>query len=177
MNDSKISVRYAKALFESASEKKVLDEVRRDMDEIQTICRLPEFQYLVTTPVMKESQKCDVINTILGKSIHPLSLSLLNLVFQNGRELFIEAIARNYVDFYKKSMGIKTATFTTAAPMPDSMHLQVKKIIEETLNSTVELKTEQKEELIGGFIIRLDNQQYDASVLSSLKSVRKQLLK
>lgn len=177
MNDSKISVRYAKALFESASEKRVLDEVRRDMEDIQKICRLPEFQYLVSTPVMKESQKCDVIDSIFSKSIHPLSLSLLTLVFQNGRELFIEAIARNYVGFYKKSKGITTATFTTATVMPDSMHLQVKKIIEEALKSPVELKTEQKEDLIGGFLIRLDNQQYDASVSSSLKNVRKQLLK
>ena len=176
MNDSKISVRYAKALFESAKEKDVLDKVREDMEDVQKICLIPEFQYLIETPVMKESQKRDVLDTILGKSLHPLTISLLNMVFSNGRELFIQAIARNFIDLYKKNKGIKSATFISAAPVSEAMHAKVKKIIQKVVNSPVELKVEDNEELIGGFVIRIDNQQYDASVANSLKEVKKELL-
>ena len=37
MNDSKISVRYAKALFQSALEKNILDKVNQDMFFISEI--------------------------------------------------------------------------------------------------------------------------------------------
>jgi F-type H+-transporting ATPase subunit delta len=44
------------------------------------------------------------------------------------------------------------------------------------MNTSVELKVEENKELIGGFVIRIDDKQYDASVASSLKEVKKQLL-
>jgi len=176
MNDSKISVRYARALFESARDQKVLDTIRTDMESVQEVCKIPEFQYLVVTPVMKESQKCEVVDTILKQNVHPLTLSLLNLVFRNGREAYIQAIARNFVDMYKKEKGIRTATFTSAVKVSGDVKSAVEKMIKETLKTSVELEMETKEDLIGGFVIRIDDQQYDASVAQSLRKVKKQLL-
>lgn len=176
MNDSKISVRYAKALFESASEQKVLDHVRKDMEEVQSICAVSEFEYLVSNPVMKESDKCDALAKVLGEKIHPLSKALLDLVFKNGREQFIQAIARNFIGLYKKEKGIKSVTFSTATVVTNEIRTKVEKIIQEALNSPVELQSEKKDELIGGFVVRIEDQQYDASVATSLKKVRKQLL-
>ena len=40
MNDSKISVRYSRALFQSALEKKILDKVNQDMILISEICKV-----------------------------------------------------------------------------------------------------------------------------------------
>jgi F-type H+-transporting ATPase subunit delta len=69
MNDSKISVRYAKALFESAKEKDLLDEVSADMVEVQGIYMIPEFNDMLVNPVMKESQKYSVLDKVLGKKV------------------------------------------------------------------------------------------------------------
>jgi F-type H+-transporting ATPase subunit delta len=176
MNDSKISVRYAKALFESAKDKDLLDEVRADMEVVQEICGIPEFNDMLANPVMKESQKYGVLDKVLGKRVQPLTMSLLNLVFHNGRELFIPAIARNYINQYKKHKGIISATFTSAVPISASMHAKVEKIVRKALNTPIELKTEENEDLIGGFVIRIDDQQYDASVANSLKELKKELL-
>jgi len=38
------------------------------------------------------------------------------------------------------------------------------------------MQCESNDDLIGGFIVRVDNRQYDASVASSLKRVKKELL-
>lgn len=176
MNDSQISVRYAKALFQSARENKVLDEVRNDMEQVYQICDIPEFQYLLENPVLKESQKCSVLESILKKDVHPLSLSLLELTVKNGRDQYIPAIARFFIDLYKKHKGIKTASIVSAYPLPDDLRNKIKKMIETTLESPVELSMEVDEELIGGFVINIDQQQYDASVQNSLKKVKKQLL-
>ena len=176
MNDSKISVRYAKALLESAKEQNVLDQVRKDMEEVQIICTVPEFQYLVTTPVMKETQKSAALAKVLGDKVHPLSKALLDLVFKNGREFHIQGIARNFVRLYKQEKGIKSALFTTAIQSSKDVRSKIESIIKEAMNSQVELETETDQDLIGGFIIRIEDQQYDVSVATSLKKIKKQLL-
>lgn len=177
MNDSKISVRYAKALFLSAKEEKILDKVRNDMEEVRRISTMPEFQYLLVSPIIKESQKLKALDNIFKKSFHAKSLALLTMAVKNGREIYIPAIARNYIDQYKEFTGVRTATFTSASSVDEKVKKEVEGIIKKALNSSIELKTSIDEELIGGFVIRVDDLQYDASVASNLKKIRKQLLK
>lgn len=177
MNDSKISVRYAKALYESALEKGILDNVRDDMVDVQALSLVPDFQKLLLSPVIKESKKNKIIEVLLSEKVHSLTLSFMSLLIRNGREQYIPAIARNFSELYRSHKGIRSATFITAAPVSDAVKSRVEKVIEEAIKSPVEMKTESNEDLIGGFIIRIENRQYDASVASSLKRVKKELLK
>ncbi len=176
MNDSKISVRYALALFESALEKDVLDEARQDMLQLQELSKLKEFQYFLRSPVMKESEKRKLMNDMLENKAQALTMGLLDLVLKNSRELFIPGIARNFEELYKKHKGIKSAVLISASAMDDTTHEKIGKILKDTLNASIELSTEENAALIGGFVIRIDNQQYDASVANKLKTIKKQLL-
>ncbi|MCF8224674.1 MAG: ATP synthase F1 subunit delta [Bacteroidales bacterium] len=177
MNESQISVRYARALFESAKEEGVLDEIRENMEDVYKVCQIPEFRYLLVNPVIKESGKCTVLEKMFKKDIHSLSLSLLNLTVKNGREEYIPSIARYFIDLYKKHKGIKSATFVSATPLPDAISKKVKRNIEKAFKSPVELEISTNDTLIGGFVIRIDQLQYDASISNSLREVEKQLLK
>ena len=60
--------------------------------------------------------------------------------------------------------------------MDDSTRERIRQILKDTLNARVELSTEENNALIGGFVIRIDHQQYDASVSNKLKTIKKQLL-
>ncbi len=176
MNDSKIPVRYARALFESAREKEILDDVMKDMIALQEICTLPEFHFLVNTPVIRVSLKSEIMSLALAKGLHELTLSLMDLLIRNGREQYIGGIVRNFIGLYKKHKGIRSATFTTAVAMSKEIKKDVEKVIQETLNHSVELETGLDKDLIGGFVIRIDDLQYDASVANSLKRVKQRLL-
>lgn len=176
MNDSKISVRYAKALFDSANEKGVLDIVRRDMLLLQELCSLEEFQYYLRSPVMKESQKRKLMKAMLEDKANALTLTLLDLVLNNKRELYIPGIARNFEDQYKKFKGIKSAVLVSPSTVDKSVEDKIVAVLKKALKSEIELKTEKNKELIGGFVIRVDDQQYDASVARKLKNIEKQLL-
>ncbi|HSN49847.1 MAG TPA: ATP synthase F1 subunit delta, partial [Bacteroidales bacterium] len=92
MNESRISVRYAKALFQSALEKNILDRVYQDMILILSVCKVPELKELLGNPVIRPSKKTEVLHAVLEKDLHPLSLSLIDLVVKNGRERYIPAI-------------------------------------------------------------------------------------
>jgi len=177
MNDSKISVRYAKALFESALEQEVPDKVKEDMQLVIEVNSLVEFQHMLINPVVKESEKIRLTEKVLLDKIQPLTLSMLKLVIRNGREQFISGIARNYIELYRKHKGISSAVFTSAQPADNELKKRIEKVIVDTLKQPVDLATETEKDLIGGFILRIGDQQYDASVASNLRKVRKQLLK
>ncbi len=176
MNDSKISVRYAKALFESAADKGSLDEARKDMLHLQELCKLEEFQYFLQSPVMKTSHKRKLLDDILENKTHALTSGLLDIVFKNNRELYIPGIARNFEALYKKHNGIKSAVLLSAVAMDDKARIKIEKLLGDSFKARVDLSIEEKKELIGGFVIRVEDQQYDASVANKLKTIKKQLL-
>jgi len=176
MNESQISVRYAKALFQSASEQGIQDRVYRDMELLAGVCRISDFNEMLITPSLKDSKKCQLAESVLKEHLSGISMSMIRLVIKNSREAYLPAIARNYRDLYRRSRGIKTASVTTAREVDEAVKKQIRDLIGKTYDADVELTTSVDEALIGGFVLTIGDMQYDASVLSSLKKMKKQLL-
>jgi len=176
MNESKISVRYARALFESAKGQGLLDQTRRDMDEVQKVSRVEEFRIVLLSPIIKQSQKLSMVEQVLSGQVGELTFSLLKLLLSNGREEYIPAIARYYTELYKQHKGIVSATLTTAKPVSKELGDKVRKAIQDVLKTPIEMATDDNRELIGGFVLRIEDQQYDATVARSLKKIKTQLL-
>jgi len=176
MNESQISVRYAKALFQSASEKMILEQVYNDMEVLALTCKQEEFQYMLVVPTLKPSQKVKLMESIFKSKISETSLSLLKLVVKNNRDIYLPGIARNYRDLYRKAMKISLASLITAQPVDEKALQSIKEMLAKAYDSTVELTTKVEESVIGGFVLTIEGMQYDASVATSLRKFRKQLL-
>lgn len=176
MNESQISVRYAKALFQSAAEQKQLDAVYKDMEFLSDTCKLEDFQFMITMPSLQVSQKRQLVDAIFKKHMSELSLSMIKLVIENKREVYLTGIARNFSDLFRKSKGIKTASLVTAALLDDTGMKAIRDLITKAYDSDVELSLSVDEDVIGGFVLTIEDLQYDASVASSLKKLKKQLL-
>ena len=97
MNDSKISVRYSRALFQSALEKKILDKVNQDMILISEICKIAETKEFLQSPIIVPSKKIEIFHKIFGGNVEEITLSLIDLVVKNGRESYLPAIARVFM--------------------------------------------------------------------------------
>jgi F-type H+-transporting ATPase subunit delta len=176
MNESQISVRYAKALFLSAAEQQKLEAVYKDMELLSDTCKLEDFQYMLMMPSLQISQKCKLIDTLFKKQMSELSLSMINLVIKNKREGYLPGIARNFSDLYRKKKGIRSATLVTASPVDDAGMKGISDLIKKAYDADVELSASVDEDVIGGFVLTIEGMQYDASVASSLRRLRKQLL-
>ena len=176
MNDSKISVRYAKAIFEQAREENVLDAVMTDMDFIGLcINQIPELKVLLDSPVIRTSEKKAILKKSLGDNVHPLSLSFFNLIFDNKREGYLESISRYSKYLYNREIGIKPAILLAPSKLDPALQEKIVRAISKKLDIKMELKEQTDETLIGGFILRIEDQQIDASVASQLARIRKEL--
>jgi len=176
MNESQISVRYAKALFQSASEQKLLDKVYEDMEVLTSTCKLEEFQYMLVVPTLQPSQKIKLLGSIFEKHLSKISMSMIDLVIKNKRESYLPGIARYFRDLYRKERGVRTATLVTAQSVDESAMNSIRALIKKTYDSDVELTSSVDKDVIGGFILNIEDMRYDASVASNLKKLKKQLL-
>ena len=177
MDQSKINVRYAKAFFTLAKEKGLTQELRKDAGLITSVCTTSsDFNLLLESPVIKTSQKSEVLKRIFEGKVHALSLNFLLLITENKRENYLPGIFRNLEDLYRHEEGIQSAVLTSAQPLNEALVLQVKAILEKEFNARVELSQKVDAKLIGGFVLRVEDQQYDASLSTQLKKIREQLL-
>ena len=175
MNDSKISVRYSRALFQSALDKKLLDEVNQDMIFIAEICQLPDVKELLTSPIIVPSKKADILHKILGKELNELTLSLVDIVVKNGRERYIPAIARVFIHETMKFNGVTKSVLTTAVKVDENVRKQVSGLISDLFKTRVDLEENIDSDIIGGFILRVDDNYIDASIRNKLRKIRKEL--
>ena len=141
MNESKISVRYAKALFQQAREDNILGEVKSDAEFIgQCINQIPELQLLLEIPVVRTSEKKKIIEKIIGSQINPLTLSFLNLVFTQKRELFLASILRHFLFLFNKEMGIRSALLLTPQKIDPAIRENIVNVISRKLKIQIELQ-------------------------------------
>jgi F-type H+-transporting ATPase subunit delta len=175
MNDSKISVRYSRALFESAVEKKLLDKVYLDMNFISELCTMDEVKEVLKSPVIVPSKKKAILFSVLEKNVHPLTLSMVDLLIKNGRENFLPAVVRVFRDETLKYRGITETSLTTAVPVNEKIKKEITDLVSSVFKTKVELRETVNSEIIGGFILKINDNYIDASVRNKLRTIRKSL--
>jgi F-type H+-transporting ATPase subunit delta len=175
MNESRISVRYSRAVFESALEKNILDDINSDMKLILEVCRIPEFNELLVSPIILPSKKIRLIHSVLGNNLNSLTFSFLDLVVRNGREKYIPAIARVFMHDTMEYKGITECYLTSAVKVEPKILNDVTKLISDIFRTKVDLKDTIDEELIGGFVLRVADNYIDASVKNKLRKIKKGL--
>jgi len=176
MNESRISVRYAKALFQSALEKDILERINLDMIQIKEICSVPDVKTILSNPVITPSKKTIILHGLFEKDLHELTMELIDLVVKNGRERYLPSIARVFVHETKKHKGVTESVLTTAVKVNPQIKNQVSGLIEKLFNTKVDLKENIDESVIGGFILKVEDNYIDASIRNKLRKIRSELV-
>ena len=177
MDQSKIAVRYAKAFFALAKEKNILPDLKKDVELIFNVCETSaDFNLLLASPVIKTSKKEQLMTSVFEGKVNDFSLKFIQLIIKNNREIYIPGICRNFLDLTRKDQNIKSARLTTATEISAETTKKVKALLEKELKATVEITGKVDPNIIGGLILRLDDHQYDASVATQLKNIKKELL-
>jgi len=177
MNQSQISVRYAKAFFQLSVEKKKLDVIIPDIHLIYSAIQdVEELKRLLHNPLVNPSDKKNVLHTLFNTKVSSQTIQFLNLVVEHSREAFLQDMFRNFIDMYRKYSGIKKVTVQTAHSFSRTNISAVTKIVKELYKTDIEFEEIVDEDLIGGFILRIDDLQFDASIQQQIKNIKKEML-
>ncbi len=178
MNNSIISTRYAKALMMVGEDHQCLDALKADMELLYvTIKETPLFGQVLNNPVVKPLQKLKVMGELLEKRVHPMTLNFINTIIRNRREFLLSDVVRDFIDLYEESKGIKRAHIVSATGLDDASKSNLQGQLNTLFKADVRMTIDVNPDLIGGFVLRVGDQQYDASLLSGLKRMKRQLIK
>ena len=174
MLSSKVAKRYAKGLLDYTQETGNTAAVAGEMgDLLKTIRDSRELQNFFSSPVIDTKKKASVAKAIF-KSFSPVAQNLIQLVISHGRESQLQNIAQEYINKVEDISGIQRITLTTAEPLTQA---NVDRILASTnlvnANHKFDLKTVINPEILGGYILRVGDQQIDTSVRSKLITLRK----
>ena len=172
MKSSRAAIRYAKALVQESIDKKCLEKVYLDMQIISnTFNQNDDLKFLVESRVVKNSLKLSTLKLIF-KNITKLSLKFIDVLSENNRIDLTETVAFKFIELYKDPKGIQSAVVTTAVPLNDKMEKEVLEAISKLTNKKTILENKIDKNLIGGFILRVGDVEYNASFKNKLKNIK-----
>lgn len=176
MEGGMIAVRYAKALFELAQEKSVLETVCEEMRGIAAILKAePAVHKFLENPAVKAQQKRQLLETAFKDKVQPMVSTLLSLLLTKNRESYLLAICLAFQQLHKEKEGYKEVVLTTTTPASERAKSLIHKKIEEKLQAKVDIKTVVDKELIGGFKLQINDLLMDKSIATQLENIKKQL--
>jgi F-type H+-transporting ATPase subunit delta len=175
MKETRIATRYAKALFELSLEQKCQEQTSQDMMLVRAVClENKDFRLLLSSPIIKSDKKQNIMKSLFEGKLGKLSLAYLNIIAAKRRENFIEPIAEQYLALYKDYLGIISVVLTTAAGADDQIRNSVKDLVSGFTKKDVDIVEEIKGEIIGGFILRFGQYQFDDSIRKKIMKLKRE---
>ncbi len=176
MSATRIASRYAKSLLDLSTERNEVDRVLVDIQYLDKALESKELINLVKSPIINSGKKKQIFEVLFKDKFSDTTFAFTDILLKKGREAYLPAIADQFIIQYQKMKKVSQATLTVAAQPSDSQLDEIKAKLKEsniTLD-TVELEIKVDPSIIGGFVIEIGDQLYDASAKHQLEKLRKQ---
>ena len=176
MAGTRAAIRYAKALLSLAQDQKVAEAVNEDMVLIKdTVTQNKDLRAVLRSPVIKPSVKKATVKEIFVNT-HTVTQGLVDLLVNNNRIDQLGEVAQKYIALFELQKGKETAVVTTAVPLSAELEAKILKKVKELTGSDVTLENKIDESIIGGFILRVGDLQYNTSIAGKLNNLKREFI-
>ncbi len=176
MSENKAASRYAKSIIDLATERNALEEVKNDMTLIeQVIDQNPELEAILKNPIVPIDKKSGILKDLFIGKVHEITLSFLKLMVNKGRSAIVFDASKSVVIQYNFIKGIVTAEVTSAIELTDSNRAEITALVKKEVGANkVLIKEKVNADLIGGFVLKVGDKQFDASIAHGLNKLKKE---
>ncbi|MDE3742248.1 ATP synthase F1 subunit delta [Maribacter polysaccharolyticus] len=174
MKDTRAAIRYAKAILDIAVDNKATLAVENDMRAVvTTISDSKELKDMLASPIVKSEDKKKALNSIF-KGVHAISEGMIKLLVDNKRIGMLNEVALKYIILNEQLKGQDVAVVTTAVPLTKALEKKVLVQVAQLTGNEVTVENKIDESIIGGFILRVGDLQFDASVANKLSNLKRE---
>ena len=176
MRGTRAALRYAKAMLSYAEESKAAVAVANDMYSLISLLQdNNEVQTMLENPILPVAEKEAVLKELFSQA-SPETFKLFSLLAAKNRLATLAVTGEQYVRLYAQTQGEVTAIVTTAIGLTPSLKQAVLEKAKGLTKENVQLENKIDPGIIGGFILKIGDLQYDASVSHQLKSIKTTLI-
>lgn len=177
MSNNRAALRYAKAFYSLSQDNKSTDKAYADMQLVaSTISESDDLQLVLASTVVKSTEKKQVLSAIFDGKVSEETSKLVDLLITNKRISAYESVANQFIALYDVENGKQTATVTTAVALDDSTKKVVLDKVKELTGKEAILENIIDPEIIGGFILRIGDIQFDSSFKNKLQAIKRELI-
>ena len=177
MKNARASERYAKSLLQLSIEKKILKEVKLDIDMlIKVFTESREISNLYTSPIIPIKHKVKITNKVFLNKINENTLNLLLNVIYRKRDNLLQSIFSKFNELYNVHNNIEESYITTTYDLDDNILNDIKMFAEKVSKKKISLSHSINNKIIGGFNLKIGDKMIDCTVSSKINELRKKLI-
>ncbi len=177
MDNGRISVRYARALFQTAQQQGCEDAVYDGLTRFahNFLLAISQFNEVLLDPIVASEEKVKLVEMAVGEPLDDTLKRFIAFVAEQKREDKMFFIAMKYMEMYREKHNILNTQVTTASELPEETYDHIKAFIKQTFGADAELEVKIDPSLIGGFILDIEHTRMDASVAGQLNALKNKL--
>lgn len=177
MTEQRVSLRYAKALFDTSKAAGNLDTIYKDLELIGNYISLSrEFFTVLKSPVIKNWKKKELFKELFSSNVSDMTFNFLIILADKSREVLIPDIISVFENLYLTEKNIIKAEIITSRAIDEALKDKIIKELEKKISKTIIPVYKVDESLKGGIMFRIDNVVYDATVRNQLNRLKDTLI-
>lgn len=177
MKDLAIASRYAKALFELASQSKIEakleDELKAFLGSVEATREISQF---FRNPIISFEEKCALLAKTNHGKTSALAIQFISLLLRKGRFELLHQIVECYHELLNASNHFEEVVITTAKPLNVNLKSQLEKLLEKKIGEKIISKTKVDPKILGGIQVQIRNRLFDGSIRTKLNSLKQKMI-
>jgi F-type H+-transporting ATPase subunit delta len=168
--------RYARAIFELASEEGKVDDWARQLSIIRVVLADPGARAVIDNPSVAAETRMKAVEQLDLPGIGPQGMNLMRMLVASGRVGRIDEVATQFEILADDAAGRVRATVTTAIPLSETDRESLARDLSTQLGKDVRLESRVDPAILGGLVLQVGDRLTDASVAARLDQLRRQVL-
>jgi len=174
MAQTRAAIRYAKAVLDLANEQNSASLVNSDMKTIvNAIAESKDLSEMLQSPVINSTAKKSALMHVFPE-LNKLSVKLIDVLVENKRIDILDAVAQKINILFDEAQGTQIAKVTTAVPLTEELKSKVLAKVKELTGNDAEIENTVDESILGGFVLRVGDIQYNASIANKLDKLKRE---
>lgn len=177
-----VSRPYAKAIFHVASNNNLLDDWDKILSSLSEILSNESIKLFLLDKSIKQFDKSNLVIDLLKMlDVYKSSFSkeidnFIKVLSLHGRLLYIKDIHFLYKSYMNDKLGRAEAIIMVAYPINNSQKDNIVKYLSKRFNKHILASFFVDDKLLGGFLAKVDDFVFDASVYGNLISLRTKIM-
>ena len=177
MSQYQVLNRYAGSLLQTSIDAKNLEETSKDIELIvNTLKENHKLQLILENPIVKPAVKLSILNEIFQNKIGSQTKKFIKFIVDKDREDLLYSIFQKFLELKDEYLGIVNVEVRTPFAFSSEQEEHLRKNLESTLSKKIIFNFNIDSSLIGGFIAKVGDTVFDASVKHQLEILKKQFL-
>ena len=169
-----IADRYASALYDLASEKKLVDPVLNDLSLFKNLLiENKDLNLIVKSPLVNSQDKLNILAELIKKiSANQITLTFFKVLEKNKRFSNLLSIINQFININSQKRGNVFADITSAEELNDEQKINITNQLKNILGNKLSLSFDVDKNIIGGLIVKVGSKMIDTSIANKINKLK-----